>query len=110
MQFLVEVDHVTSGTPLSPETGRFFLEQVIFPTIARAEQLIKESKILSGGPVVGRIALRFIMEADSGRQVDQLVTSLPLWPLAETRITPLITFAERREHAQTLLENLASRA
>jgi muconolactone delta-isomerase len=110
MQFLVEVDHVKSGTPLSPETGRSFVEQVIFPTIARAEQLIKEKKIVSGGPVLGRIALRFIVEADSASQVDQLVTSLPLWPLAETRITPLISFAERRKHAQMLLESLTSRA
>ena len=109
MQFLVELDHVKSGAPLSPEAGRSFVEQVIFPTIARAEQLIQERKIVGGGPVAGRIALRFIVEAESASQLDQLVTSLPLWPLAETRITPLISFAERREHAQKLLENLASR-
>jgi len=110
MQFLVEMDHVKSGGLLSAEAGRSFVEHVIFPTIARAEHLIKEKQIVSGGPVVGRIALRFIVEAESASQVDQLVTSLPLWPLAETRITPLISFAQRREHAQTLLENLASRA
>jgi len=108
MQFLVELDHVKSGAPLSPEAGRSFVEQVIFPTIARAEQLIQERKIVGGGPVAGRIALRFIVEAESASQVDQLVTSLPLWPLAETRITPLVSFAERREHAQALLQRLKS--
>src|SRR5215470_15909588 len=107
MQFLVELDHVKSGAQMSAEAARSFIEQVIFPTIARAEQLIKERKIVSGGPVAGRIALRLIVEAESASLADQLVTSLPLWPLAETRVTPLISFAERREHAQKLLENLA---
>jgi hypothetical protein len=81
----------------------------IFPTIARAEQFTKDKKIVGGGPVAGRIALRVIVEAESASQADQLVTSLPLWPLAEARITPLISVAERREHAQQLLDGLAGR-
>jgi hypothetical protein len=48
--FLVELDHVKSGTLSTPEMGRVFIEKVIFPTLARAEQLVKEEKILSGGP------------------------------------------------------------
>jgi hypothetical protein len=106
MQFLVELDHVKSGVQLTPEAARSFIEQVIFPTLARGEQLIKEQKIVVGGPVAGRIALRFVVEAESASDVDQLVTSLPLWPVAETRITPLLTFGERREHVQTLLDRL----
>ena len=106
MQFLVELDHVKSGAQMTPEGARSFIEQVIFPTIARAEQLMKEKKIVAGGPVTGRIALRFIAEAESASDVDKLVTSLPLWPLAETRVTPLISFSERHQHAQQLLENL----
>jgi hypothetical protein len=50
-----------------------------------------------------------IVQAESASHADQLVTSLPHWPLAETRITPLISFTERREHAQKLLENLIPR-
>jgi muconolactone delta-isomerase len=107
MLFLVEVDHVKSGEMLTPEAVRSFIEQVIFPTIARAGELLAEKKILAGGPVVGRIALRFIMEADSPQEVDRIITSLPLWPLAETRVTPLIAFTDRRKHVQSLLENLA---
>ncbi len=60
--------------------------------------------------MVGRIALRFIVEADSPQEVDRLVTSLPLWPLSETRVTPLIAFTDRRKHAQGLLESLAHTA
>jgi muconolactone delta-isomerase len=107
MLFLVELDHVKSGVMLTPDAVRSFIEQIIFPTIARAEQLLAEKKILAGGPVVGRIALRFIVEADSPQEVDLIITGLPLWPLAETRVTPLIAFSDRRKHVQSLLKNLA---
>jgi len=106
MLFLVEIDHVKSGLPLTDEAGRASIEKVIFPTLARAEQLVAEKKILAGGPVVGRIALRFIVEADSLPDVDSLVSGLPVWPLAETRITPLIAFSDRRESVQALLDRL----
>ena len=81
MLFLVELDHVKSGTLSTPAMGSVFIEKVIFPTLARAGQLVKEKKILSGGPVLGRVALRFIMEADSAEHVDRMITSLPIWPL-----------------------------
>ncbi|SRR3989442_259731 len=108
MLFLVELDHVKSGTLSTPEIGRAFIEKIIFPTLARAGQLVKEKKILSGGPVLGRVALRFIMEADSAENVDRMITSLPIWPLAETRVTPLIALDERREHLKEMLERLAT--
>ncbi len=106
MLFLVELDHMKSGPPPTPETGRAFIEQVIFPTLARADQLVAEKKIVAGGPVTGRVALRLMIDADSPEQVDRIVSSLPIWTQAETRITPLITFAERRDHVQALLEGL----
>lgn len=110
MLFLIELDHVKSGTPLTPEAGQAFIEQIIFPTLARAEELAKGKKILAGGPVLGRVALRFIVEAESLADVDKMITSLPIWPLAEIRVTPLIAFSERRQHAQTLLESLRTRS
>jgi hypothetical protein len=106
MLFLVELDHVKSGIMLGPEAGRAFIEQIIFPTLARAEQLVAEKKILAGGPVLGRVALRFIVEANSLQDVDRIITSLPLWPDADMRVTPLMAFTDRRKHVQTLLENL----
>ncbi len=106
MLFLVELDHVKSGQPLTPEAGRTFVEQIILPTLARAEHLTKEEKIVVGGPVAGRIALRFIVETDSLQDVDRIVSSLPIWPVAETRVTPLIAFADRRNTVQALLERM----
>ena len=110
MLFLIELDHVKQGTPLTPEIARAFIEQTIFPTLARAEELVKAKKIIAGGPVLGRIALRLIVEADSLSDVDKIITSLPIWPLAETRVTPLIAFSERRQHAEALLESLQKRS
>jgi hypothetical protein len=53
MQFLVELDHVKSGAQLTPEEARSFVEQVIFPTIARVEQLIKDKKLSAAVPWLG---------------------------------------------------------
>ena len=52
---------------------------------------------------MGRVALRLIVDAESAEHVDRLITSLPVWPMAETRVTPLMTFDERRQHVQNLL-------
>jgi len=48
MLFLVELDHVKQTAPTTPEAGRAFIEHIIFPTIARAEQLMAEKKIAGG--------------------------------------------------------------
>ena len=108
MLFLIELDHVKSGQALTPEQGRIFVEQVILPTLALAEKLATEKKIVAGGPAAGRIGLRFILDAGSLPEVDKLVKSIPLWPLSETRITPLVAFADSRESAQVFLTNLKS--
>ena len=107
MKFLIELDHVKAAAPSTRPAGREFIEQVIFPTLERAEALARAGRIVAGGPVAGRIALRFIAEADSPQQVDALVSSLPLWAVAETRITPLIEFGERRAHVAALHQRLA---
>ncbi len=71
MLFLVELDRINPGSTPTPETGRTFIEQVIFPTLERGERLVAEGTILSGGAVVGEVALRFMVEADSLEDVDE---------------------------------------
>jgi muconolactone delta-isomerase len=106
MKFLVEIDHVKTGPPFTAETGRSFIEGIIYPTLARAEQLAQEGGIIAGGPVAGRIALRFIADVETIQELDQLVTGIPLWSVSDTRVTPLIDFSERRAHVQELLQLL----
>ena len=52
------------------------------------------------------IALRFVAEVESARQLDELLTSIPLRAIAETRVTLLIEFSDRRAHVLTLLQHL----
>ena len=55
MLCLINLDHEKSGIPLLPGAGHNFIEQVIVPTITRAEQLLAK-KIVAGGPVRPREA------------------------------------------------------
>ena len=106
MKFLVELDHVKGGQPFTEETARAFIEGIIFPTLDKAEQLAQQGLIVAGGPVAGRIALRFIADVETNRQLDLLVSSLPLWAVADARVTPLIDFKDRRDHVQGLLQRM----
>jgi muconolactone delta-isomerase len=106
MLLLVEMDHAWPGEPPTAEAGRAFVERIIFPTIARAEELFSRGTIVAGGPVAGRVALRLVIEAESLEHADRIVSGLPLWTVAETRITPLVSFSERRSHVQALLERV----
>lgn len=106
MKFLVELDHPKTGLPQTDEATRVFFENLILPTLARAEQLAKEGRILAGGPVVGRIALRFIAQVDSAQELDRLIASLPVWTVAETRVTALLDFSERRANMEMFLKRL----
>ncbi len=106
MLYLVELDHVKSGSPLTPDKARAFVEGIIYPTLAQAEKLVAEKKIVAGGPVAGRIALRIIVDAESPQELDRIVSRLPLWPLSDSRVTPLVAFGDRRESLQALLASL----
>ena len=106
MKFLVELDHPKTGQPFTEDTARAFIEGIIFPTLDKAEQLAQQGRIVAGGPVAGRIALRFIADVETTQQLDQLVSSLPLWTVADTRVTPLIDFSDRRAHIQALLQRM----
>ncbi|MDR3604654.1 MAG: muconolactone Delta-isomerase family protein [Syntrophaceae bacterium] len=106
MKFLVELDHVKTGQPFTEDTRRSFIESIIFPTLDKAEQLAQQGLIVAGGPAVGRIALRFIADVETTQQLDLIVSSLPLWAVSDTRVTPLIDFSDRRDHIQALLQRM----
>lgn len=107
MKFLVELDHHNTGQPYTRDNATAFIEGIIFPTLARAEQLVEEGRIIAGGPVAGRIALRLVMEVGSAQELDQLVSSIPLWTVADTRVTPLIEFGDRLAHIQAFQKRMA---
>lgn len=107
MKFLIEMDHPKTGQWLNDADAHAFVEEVVFPTLDRAEALVRQGCILAGGPVAGSVALRFIAEVESSQQLDELVSSIPLWSVAYTRVTALIEFSDRRPHIQALLQRRA---
>jgi muconolactone delta-isomerase len=106
MQYLVQMKLVPQGRPTTTEEGAAFIEQLIFPTLDLCKKLLGEKKILAGGPMSGAIALVFIVSAESARELDDLLTSLPVWSRMETDVTPLTTFEGRAETLRPRLELL----
>jgi muconolactone delta-isomerase len=95
MQYLVQMKIVPEGRPESVEEGEIFFKEFIHPTLELRKKLEDEEKILAGGPISGTIGLALVVRADSAKDLDDLVTSLPVWPRMETAITPLTTFEDR---------------
>jgi muconolactone delta-isomerase len=110
MQYLVQLRLKSSASPKNREEGIAFIEQFIYPTLELGKKLQEEKKILAGGPVSGAVALAFIMSADSAKELDDLVTGLPVWPLMDTEVTVLSTFEARKQALQPRLEKLKAPA
>jgi muconolactone delta-isomerase len=54
----------------------------------------------------GAIGLVLIVNAESARELDDLITSLPVWSRMETEVPPLTTFEGRAESLRPRLEQL----
>ena len=54
------------------------------------------------------IQLAFVLEVESVQELDDVIESLPLWPLMETSVTPLTTFEGRIQAVQSKLKQLRS--
>jgi muconolactone delta-isomerase len=99
-----------SGRPATPAEGAVFIEQVILPTLELCTKLQDEKKIVAGGPVSGAVALALIVTAESARDLDDLITSLPVWPRMETDVTPLTSFEDRGLALRPRLEQIRAKA
>jgi muconolactone delta-isomerase len=95
MQYLIQLRRGSSARPTSEKEGIDFIEKFIFPTLEQCKNVQEEKKILAGGPISGAISLVLIVNAESARELDDLITSLPIWPRMETQVIPLTTFDGR---------------
>jgi muconolactone delta-isomerase len=105
MQYLVEMRLASSARPMSSADGVTFIERLILPTLELCKKLQDDGKIVAGGPRSGAVALALIVNAESARELDDLITSLPIWPRMETEVTPLTTFDERAQTVRIRLED-----
>jgi muconolactone delta-isomerase len=104
MDYLVQLK--LASRPDNPQQGIVFIEQFILPTLELCKRLEAEKKIVAGGPLSGAVALALIVSAKSAEELDDLITSLPVWPLMETTVTPLSTFDVRMQAVRTRLKQL----
>lgn len=106
MNYLVQSK--IASRPATPEEGIVFIEDLILPTLELCKKLEAEKKIVAGGPLSGSIALSLIVRADTAQELDDLITSLPVWPRMETTVTPLSTFDARMQAVRSRLGELKS--
>jgi hypothetical protein len=99
-----------SVRPRSPEETIAFIEQYVFPTLEVCDKLLEEKKIAAGGPVGGAIALALVVRAESIQELDDVLESLPIWPLMQTTVIPLTSFEGRRVAGRRRLEGEVRRA
>ena len=104
MNYLVQLK--LASRPDTPQEGIVFIEQFILPTLEQCKRLEVEKKIVAGGPLSGAVALSLIVSAESAQELDDLITSLPVWPQMETTVTPLSTFDVRMKAVRARLEQL----
>ena len=105
MQYLVQRRIVPQGRPMSVEEGEAFFREFIRPTLELCKKLQDEEMILAGGPISGAMGLALVVKAESAKELDDLVTSLPVWPRMETDITPLTTFQDRAPSIERRLDD-----
>jgi muconolactone delta-isomerase len=110
MQYLVQMHLSSMARPMNPNEGIDFIEQFIFPTLELCKKLEEEQRILAGGPMSGAVALVLLVKAESARELDDLITTLPVWPRMETEVIPLTTFDDRIQSLHPLLEALKTQA
>jgi muconolactone delta-isomerase len=95
MQYLVQMKIVPEDAPRvwrkAKSSSRSSFAQ--HWSCARSWRMRKRS--WQGGPISGTINLALVVKADSAKELDDLVTSLPVWPRTETAITPLTAFDDR---------------
>lgn len=106
MQYMVQMTLVAPGRPTIADDGPTFIEEYILPTLELCQQMQSEKRIIGGGPISGAVGLVLLVQAGSAKELDDLITSMPVWPRMETQVTPLTTFGERALTVRSKLEQL----
>lgn len=94
-EYLVEMTFTPFGSLLTPDQLTAFTERFVLPTFDACEKLIRSGRIVAGGTALASVGFIFVARAESPQELEDMVSSLPLWSRAQTRIVPLGTFAMR---------------
>ena len=107
MQYLVSMETIEPD-PLPPEQLVGLSRQAVLPTHDALLELKAQGKILTLGVPVGSRTWLFVVDADSHKELDELLVGLPAWAITETKVTPLHILEERAENDRRFIERLES--
>ncbi len=103
---------VTASTAVefaSDEQLTRFLEEEVMPTFEYLMKLEREKKIFFAATPVGERTLVFIAEAASNEELDEMLRRIPMWPMADVKVTALEPIAVReKEEREYLQQRLAA--
>ena len=108
--YLVEMTFPPFGTLLSPQEIVTFSERIVLPTLEACQKLCDAGRIVGGGTTLAAIGFTFIARTESPQALEEMISGLPLWSRAQTRIVPLGTFANRAKIAREALQRAKTRA
>ncbi len=108
MRFLVTIDGSDVGVGMPPERLAQVMDQMVIPGIEKLAQWEQEGRIHGGGYTAARGGV-FMVDADSSDEVDQLVSSLPYWPLVKVEVKSLISHSALLERGRAIGQRLQER-
>jgi hypothetical protein len=109
-EYLVEMDFTPFATLLTPKESASFTENMALPTLEALEGFAKSGRIRAGGARLAAGGFSFIAEATSPQDLEEMVTSLPLWPRAQVRVVALAPFSGRTASMRGRLAEAKARA
>lgn len=109
-EYLVEMTFAPFATLPSPAELAAFGEKMALPTLEACRALSEAGRIVAGGPALGAIGFHFIARADSPQDLEEMLSGLPLWPRAQTRVVPLGTFEGRAGRLRSRLAQVKAAA
>jgi muconolactone delta-isomerase len=107
MRFVVTLDG-SGVAAIPPEQLGQVLDQMVIPGLEQLAQWEDEGRIHGGGYPAGRGGV-FMIDADSIEEVDQLVASLPHWPLITVDVKPLTSTSAVLERARAVRQRAQER-
>lgn len=94
--YLVKIEANHSGNPALPPQMGPMSQWTVIPNLEQLKKLEDEGKI-TGGVVLGSRNIAFILKANSGEEVTQILHELPSWGNADIKVTPLEHISSRLE-------------
>jgi muconolactone delta-isomerase len=108
MRFLVTMDGSDIGAGMPPERLPQVVGQMVIPSLEQLAQWEDEGRIHGGGYAGARVGV-FMIDADSTEELDQLLASLPYWPLVKVEVKPFIATRALFERGRAVGQRMQER-